>query len=99
HTYTYSLSLHDALPIWYWVRVQRRSFRSPAMVVVPFNVPTRYHVTASVLNQAGVYPHEGLPRRRGGVDRQKRRVLREAPARAEGDRKSTRLNSSHDQIS
>src|SRR5690349_24571943 len=76
-TEIYTLSLHDALPIWHEVRPRRPPLRLP---------------------QQGEADHRDRRRRRRRGPDDGRRLQR--PGRDdEGDRKSTRLNSSHVEIS
>src|SRR5206468_12280157 len=88
--HVYTLSLHDALPISARWRRASRSRRPP---------PVRASSTTS--NRRPRPPREEHRHACGGRDevraRQRRRPVRESRRRA--DRKSTRLNSSHDQIS
>src|SRR5690349_23882321 len=80
----YTLSLHDALPIWTWWSSRRSATRSGARVRARSRVRTR-----STLVRA----EEGSAARR--------HRLQELLLGLEGvgDRKSTRLNSSHVEIS
>src|SRR3712207_7766626 len=94
-TEIYTLSLHDALPIW--LRALRRLLRQ-------HGAPLRHHLAPRCLYRE---PEEEAPyRRRGprgpsrgraGADPWRRGARR--PGALELDRKSTRLNSSHANIS
>src|SRR3712207_7600465 len=81
-TEIYTLSLHDALPIW--------------LRQLPVH-PQGRGEPAQERTQRGRCP-DGSPGRRSRRSQGQRRSLRN-PLRARGDRKSTRLNSSHANIS
>src|SRR5206468_11698707 len=88
HTEIYTLSLHDALPIWrgHVHVIHRRLDDMPEAVDVEQSVP-------------GVLPDAGCLERhlRAGVENPSLLLFVRLPDAV--DRKSTRLNSSHDQIS
>src|SRR5262245_64808984 len=79
HTHTYTLSLHDALPISR--RKNRLAFRKPVPVLR--RVVSRHHVR----EVQGPAPRGRPPRGRKAPPAHTNRLYR--------DRKSTRLNSSH----
>src|SRR5206468_11099694 len=87
-TETYTLSLHDALPISRPRGLRRRGGGGAD------DVGLRIRRRRSVPRRDAQQRHHERDRRARGRHRQ-----RLASARGRGDRKSTRLNSSHDQIS
>src|SRR5206468_12737677 len=97
-TVIYSLSLHDALPIFgvfesfFGVAGSRGTFR------LLFDLGRDMHVRGIALRERRYTKREG---HRDGCDKEQRPAV-SAHAELDGkqpDRKSTRLNSSHDQIS
>src|SRR3989475_1749176 len=90
-TEIYPLSLHDALPIWFLSPREAHEFQAPPLVPEPHRHRDRHFLR---------HPRQRPPGRRC-VPPARRRAAgrRRAAARTQGDRKSTRLNSSHSQIS
>src|SRR5206468_11804066 len=85
----YTLSLHDALPIWIlpWAVGSREHFEDPhAHDALPEGVAVD---SVAIAEEVGWR----------GVVRERLHDLLGGPGRGGIDRKSTRLNSSHDQIS
>src|SRR5206468_11923664 len=89
----YSLSLHDALPI------SSSLFRMPSLVSPPLRLPHTDANPSAQLRPVKRSPNSCLPRalpKRCGISTSgaSHRIRQ-----VDQDRKSTRLNSSHDQIS
>src|SRR5207244_10119708 len=86
-----ALSLHDALPIW-----RPPSLLGASHVLELRHGSARAHADPVLVQQpAGRLPRVQRLRRRLGV----RRIAHRAPPPEDPDRKSTRLNSSHQIIS
>src|SRR5206468_11455773 len=93
----YPLSLHDALPIWLGTAARAAPASTSAMTATSIS---RRIAARRLLHAKLLADLEGA----GADARVERLELRDRDAlfgcdRAERDRKSTRLNSSHDQIS
>src|SRR5206468_9360068 len=95
-TLTCTLSLHDALPISHHLRVDNGAARRDALDCVDELADRAHPVLEQVADSPGALAPVGSEQvhRVGGGD-----VLGEHQHAEARDRKSTRLNSSHDQIS
>src|SRR5206468_4906550 len=95
-TEPYTLSLHDALPIYASTReecmVERPRSNTPLQALVLLNDPTYVEAARALAERV---------MREGGqsADERVEFAYRQVLQRKARDRKSTRLNSSHDQIS
>src|SRR5205814_10608890 len=87
----YTLSLHDALPIWFSPYVTARSARSATVI------PRRNASFPSSRPKGALYMTSTLANGRGRQNRSHDSIHHADEARAPAaiDRKSTRLNSSH----
>src|SRR5206468_11211288 len=93
----YTLSLHDALPIFYTLmgKLRGQQLDDTGFVFFEQAIELSRALERSPAISARVYVEYGLFKNQLGSTRRPA-VITSAPAR---DRKSTRLNSSHDQIS
>src|SRR5207302_9243435 len=85
---TYTLSLHDALPIWR----QRLTLRRHALGFVGRRHALQQQAASCIAGLYGGTTSTSFDWERSGIEPKARFLL-------EGDRKSTRLNSSHVKIS